>query len=315
MGAGVHALVKAVRCRRVHDVRGGRVDGDRVNECAHAYAGGRRERVSAGRALVNALPLRAGVDNRGIGRIGRQRQHGVHLQGPIAPAGGAIVRLQDGRDRGDRLVCGGRRRKVVRVRLAGHECVRSVERDGGGGVKRGAAHVGAVLDRAAVRVHPNQEAVREIPGRVSARRRLKPGRRLGQIHRLRRPRHVRAAAPIHGDSIPDVVRRSAVSRRVHECGPRGVELDHECIGAASQRRLKCPGRDRKIRRVRDAGHVRVAAGIDCDPVGRFIIGAADVRRVHERRSARIDLGDEGVWPRATARGLERSSRSRKIDPV
>ena len=61
---------------------------------------------------------------------------------------------------------------------------------------------------------------------------------------------------------------------------------------------------RKVGGFRLTGHVGVARRVDRDPASAVEVAAADERRVHERRSGRVQLADEDVrescWPRRFA---------------
>ncbi len=112
---------------------------------------------------------------------------------------------------------------------------------------------------------------------------LKSSRGRGEIARKGVAGHVGIAAGIHRDAKALIVADAAEVRGVDEPRARGIQLRHEDIAlAAAEGGLERPSSRREIERFGEAGHVRIARGINGDRAAEVLGAAAEVRGVEQR---------------------------------
>src|SRR5439155_21390966 len=88
---------------------------------------------------------------------------------------------------------------------------------------------------------------------------------------------------------------------VDEGGAQGVDLRHEDMGlAAPEGGLESPRGRREVSRGGGSYHVRVARGVQGDPIGDVIVTSAEKGGVEEGGPRGMQLHDEGISRRGGA---------------
>ena len=138
-----------------------------------------------------------------------------------------------------------------------------------------------------------------------------------EVGRGRASGEPRVARRIEDDAADEVVRRSADERRVDQRRTGRVELRHVAVAVVERRvvRTRC---DRPVGRRGAAGDVGVAGTVDGHAAAAVEVTAAEVGRVDERRTGRVELRQGRVearrWPSCRTlppwSGSRSSSRSR-----
>jgi hypothetical protein len=121
-----------------------------------------------------------------------------------------------------------------------------VQRDANSEVIGAAAEIGGVDDRRAVAVQLRHECVV-----AASDRRLEGARRGREVGRIGLPRHINIAFLAYRDAIGAIVKVSTAAaeiRGVDERRAAAAQLRHECVKAASDRRLEGAGRGREVGR-------------------------------------------------------------------
>lgn len=185
----------------------------------------------------------------------------------------------------------GRRGEQRRIGIAGDiRVARCIDRNGPREIGACAAEKCRIQKRRAGGIQFCDE---RIPGAV--RRRVECARCNRKVDRRRDARDVHVATAVDRDAVSLVTVGAAEKCRKEQRGTCGIELQHKHVRKTVDGPVVRARRGRKIGRVGFADDVRIAVRIDRDARRDLACcSAADVRRVHEAGTVRIELRNHAV---------------------